>query len=413
MNSLKVSQLQNALWRVQLPSSEDDSKTRDATTPSSFLTSPAHLVVSAPIPDSWYGLCHGAPTVASLKIYCGTTRVMNHAGSALKTASQSSCMRAPPFQLSAALDVESDVTAMAQPGGPTPTNVYGGLCDGRQKIPPLYSLEAIRAFLRPLATLKGRVFVPVVARCVEALGKECSSDDPIASAFAARVTGGLEEESPEKKRWLEYLLQKELGAGALALAELALGADVDVLLVPSMHYFVSNLTGRTARARQPPQRCAQIRFSSFVGHAECPGARSLRIGSSNTVHVTYSGKCDLTIASLGAPESLAVDGRIETIPVAPKSKSQSPFVAVLEALEKAQAIAAHPGSRKKAGPLLQVYVDALDRFEAGSVGLKMLALLKATLDQIFCLEPPSAKPGASKKLEPHFPTPSRMLSNYL
>ena len=68
MTDAKVKQLTNALWRIDFLPVRADDKKNVASSTSAFLTKPAHLVVSAPIPDSWYGLCSGSAAVASLKL---------------------------------------------------------------------------------------------------------------------------------------------------------------------------------------------------------------------------------------------------------------------------------------------------------------------------------------------------------
>ena len=400
---LKVTRRSRCVFRVAFSPPERNAANHFV---SRFLKGPTSVVVSAPLPDSWHALCAPSPYVKALKLYCGTTRILNDAGASGHAAAPVHVHRPPPFHVNAVLDIGADVRAMTQ----TTTDhvyVYGGLCDGRQKMPTLYSADAIRTFLMPLGRLEGRVFVPVTHRCVQSLAERCQHDDPIASAFRREAETAVEATvCPEKQAWLKYLLASCPGVGAAALAEVAaLGDDIDVVLVPSMHYFMSNFTGVSC-STPAPRRCAQVRFSDFVGRAECPDAHTVRVGSSQTVHVTYSSPCDLLVATLGVPASVVIDGKMHALEDDCGEKKddcaatfrEEAMERVLRSLNSAEKImASHAAAdvkqaqraAKLAAPLMKVYVESVvsgvfaDKKYFGGLGQKMLGMLKQTLDHIF------------------------------
>lgn len=400
-----IKQRTRCLYKLQLPPHPTTSA--DKKQVSRFLDSPAHLVVSAPLPDSWHSLCAPSSFVKTLKLYCGTTRILNDKGSGCEV--QSRLTRSPPFHVNALLDLDADVRAMAQPSPKPPSvYVYGGLADARQKLPPLHSPDAVRAFLEPLLRLDGRVLVPVVRRCVKAMQDGCQSGDPIAAAMEGDLDSALKSVScDQKSAWLAYLRKECPGVAGVALAELACRAeDLDVVLVPSMHYFMSNLTGLSAGATLP-RRCAQVRFDDYVGLAESASASAVRVGSANTVHVTYAGECSLTVASLGAPVRLVVDGEehdgelvtlVEPVELVKLTKGAAPLQRALRAMQDAEDImASHTcvdyaqavRAAKRAAPHMALYVDCIasgafkPNTEVGKAGLKILSMLKTQLDHIF------------------------------
>ena len=393
---MKLTQISPCVYTVNLPGhsavSKDDSKTE-----SRFLGEPENIVISAPLPGSWQSLCTPSPFVLSLKVYCGTTRVVNDSAGSSAVKVQN---RTPPFHVNALLDIEADVRAMKQPGGGH-VYVYGGFADHRQKLPPLYSCDAIRKFLSPLMRLNGRVFVPVVRRCVEGLGSDCQEGDPIAESLAHELEISSKAVTcPVKYSWLQYLHKECPGVASVAFAELAtMGKDIDVILVPSMHYFISNMTGLSSGA-SVPRRCAQVKFTDFVGLADCAGASTVRVGSQNTVHVSYTGECSLIVASIGCPKSIVIDGKIQKLVFEnlSKEKEHTPLQKVLHSLYQVEKIMASHLSvdksqalraAKMAAPHMKVYVEtvvsgAFDKTtREGVLGTKVMDMLKTTLDHIF------------------------------
>jgi len=280
---------------------------------SSFLTGPepVDLVVSAPLPDAWYGsLADSAKYAKSVKLYCSTTRVLNAPVASLAQAAVGLQPPPPPlFQPAVPLDVAADVRAMKQAS--EHVYVYAGLTDSRQKTPSFYSLFEIQKFVDPLKSL-GKTWVPVLRKVLRRMSDECSVDDPLVRRFGEETAKKVEAlESKSKRQWLTYLLEKCPDCPvATVLADFAAdNPGINVVLVPSMRYFVNNFTGCGRPLDERVSTSIQLKFGGLLMNTNVTGSQNYRLGSQNTVHITTkSDKTEVVVFAAGGLERIVVDG---------------------------------------------------------------------------------------------------------
>ena len=365
----KICHLGDTLYQIFL-NSADEEKTFGS---SAFLGKPVNMVVSARYLNVWQNMIAASHYAKTLKIYCGSTRVLRTGESSVHRQAPGLM---PPQLVASTLDVHSDVLAMRQPDSDV-VYVYGGLCDYRQRMPTLYSINQIKHFLSALLSLDGRLMLPVTAQMVERLGVECDVGDPLAEIYKKQVTDKLKNISDSsKERWLAFLVSRcEKSIAAWVLADMALNEDVDVYLVPSLCYFMACLTGDTARSR--PKRYAEIKFKQYVG--SCIAKRcTVRVGSKNTVHISFTDSCSVLVSALGSVESVCVDGH--DLPVEIKSKKLDPsgIKPIIMALARSEDIV----DAVKAAPLMKIFVQGMIS-RPHPMKSRLLAELKKNLDTVF------------------------------
>lgn len=295
---------------------------------SPFLQKPVDLIFSSPS-LLWRQSLSGGTTklVNTIQVYCGTNRVLNSKKLSFAAPPTPPAVTLASFakENCAKIDIESDVRAMLQPGDSPKRHfayVYAGFADSDclQKMPRVHSIYDIFSLMQPLYKLQknGSVYIPVTMRALAKLSEGCPHKDPIiAEAYSVAADKVLKLQFSRKKKWLSYLLKESRCAAAIAFASFACQHEnIEVVLVPSIKYFIANFIGSRgdASAKRRKVSTMQIYFGDVIANIFVSGDESHRFGSRNTIHVTTRKETDLYAFSCGDVREIVVDGETVAVP---------------------------------------------------------------------------------------------------